>query len=273
MKKLIFILVLFFTFFGITFSQDEPDDNKFTLALNVFSGSNQLTSGRHLEPGFKEVFNSHGHSSLVLSVTQEKISEKVVEGMENITYVEYLIKTNFFSKYGDEKFKSTRKIKGKGADLAEAMTNAFNNFAKNKNNFPSQLDSINVILHKKYIDNCEKVIAKKYSDDSLYVQLASLKYIPKKSPCYNKAQQKIADVTKQQSTISCKESLRKMNIRIESKTFDANMLVRQLVDIPGDSPCAAEALALAKKIGKEMPDKLNSASKNQLNIYINAPAK
>ena len=60
-----------------------------------------------------------------------------------------------------------------------------------------------------------------------------------------------------------------MNISVESKTYDANRIVARLINIPGTSPCAAEALKLAKKIGQDKTVKFQSGMQEKLNIYIN----
>jgi len=268
MKHLIMSAGLLFFSLNFLFAQDEVDENKFTLALSVINNGQHGGKNNYM-PTFSKVFNFHGHSSLKLDVRFNEIGNRVIEGMESIYYYDYKYTTNFYSNYGDEKYTSERIIKGKGPSQLEAMQDAWNKFANNAKNFPAQLDSINAILNEKYVQNCVQVMSKTYPDDKLYVQSASLKYIPKRSKCYEAAQKKITEITKKQELLECTETIRKMNISVESKTYDANRIVARLINIPGTSPCAAEALKLAKKIGQDKAVKFQSGMQEKLNIYIN----
>lgn len=206
-----------------------------------------------------------------LSCSAQKGKTSIIEGIKTVTYVESVFRITIRNLInGSIVFDDEIIINGNGNTEYLATNNCITKFGNQASFREAIKDVINKDLAKMSNDcNSTILTIDKFYNEGKFDLVISASKLVDSPECDQVADDLFVKAYKQKDELYCTEKIQELSIKVESKRYNYNAIVNELLKISPNASCAAEAVELAKKVGKQQAEKESSyKDDNGLNQYI-----
>jgi len=275
MKKIYFFII--FVLFVSSLIAQQQKEIKYSIYTHVLR--DDITSResyfllKKMKKKLKKKYVITRNTNIVIEPSVEVLSEKNIEGMENIvlTEVNIVLKVkNTLREDSDWTWDKT--FKGKSVNRKESIKKAIKKFLRKDNGYEEFRSNLNKYLEAEFNSNCIKYLGfakDQYTKKNLRKCINICNQISKESSCYTDAKILKKDAFDAIQKKECDALVQKAILKKSIKEY--NSAVRYLIRISPDSPCAENALKLAKEMESSIDE--NTKSMKLIKVIIDSESK
>jgi len=270
----VFLIFLFLiSTSSLSFGQAEQVGKNIAIRVE-FESKNRKLPGRYpamylsnnLKRWVRKKYSLGKPKLILLKVSVESSNEKTIEGMETVILADVNLKLRIINTITGEEKEWEKVVKSKGSSLLNLKKAAVRKFIGS----PGEQELIKFAddyLENEFLTNCQKyydISTKKYDNGEYVEAVKILSYIQSETSCSKKAKNLMHEAFLMEQKKVCNDHIYKATLAYESG--DYNSSVNHLYKISPSSPCAKEAMKLAKKLGKKFK-KSDTVPKKTISVH------